>query len=103
MPMRTVGGGGAAASADYDCLSLPGLQRRTGAPFGVLHYYRGNEVSIQGDAKPFKRVSAEGNDVETFFCPHCGSTVFLKLAKQPGLIGVALGAMADPASEAPMW
>ena len=78
-------------------------QRRTGSPFGVMNYYRGAQVNIEGDAKGFKRVSAAGNDVETFFCPHCGSTVFLKLAKQPDLIGVAAGAIADPAAPAPAW
>lgn len=78
-------------------------QRRTGAPFGVVHYYRGNQISIEGQAKPYKRVSAAGNAVETFFCPSCGSTVFLKLAKQPAFVGVAVGAIADPASPAPIW
>ena len=78
-------------------------QRRTGAPFGVMQYYRGDQVGIAGEAKPYKRVSALGNAVETFFCPNCGSTVFLKLAKQPALVGVAVGAIADPGSPAPMW
>jgi hypothetical protein len=78
-------------------------QRRTGAPFGVQNYYRGDQVRIDGEAKAYKRVSDEGNDVETFFCPNCGSTVFLRLAKQPDLVGVAIGAIADPASAPPKW
>jgi hypothetical protein len=78
-------------------------QRRTGAPFGVLYYYHEDQVSIEGGAKTYRRVSAEGSVVETFFCPNCGSTVFLKLAKQPTLVGVAVGAIADPDSPAPMW
>jgi len=78
-------------------------QRRTGAPFGVLHYYYGKQAVLQGQAKPYKRVSAQGNAVESFFCPNCGSTVFIKLAKQPDLIGVAVGAIADSASPVPAW
>jgi len=78
-------------------------QRRTGAPFGVLAYYRRSQVKAEGDAKSYKRVSAEGNAVETFFCPVCGSTVYLKLGKQPDLIGIAIGAIDDPAPRAPTW
>ena len=29
-------------------------------------------------------------------CPCCGSTVYLNLSKQPALIGVPVGAIADP-------
>jgi hypothetical protein len=78
-------------------------QRRTGAPFGVLSYYRADQVSLEGTAKSYTRVSAEGNAVDTGFCPNCGSTVYVRLAKQPALIGVAVGAIADPASSAPVW
>jgi hypothetical protein len=78
-------------------------QKRTGAPFGVLVYYRVDQVSIAGEAKTYERVSVAGNKVETSFCPVCGSTVYLKLAKQPSLLGVALGAIADPAFPASSW
>jgi hypothetical protein len=78
-------------------------QRRTGAPFGVLAYYRCDQINVKGDAKSYKRISAEDNAVETFFCPICGSTVYLKLGKQPDLIGIAIGTIADPALQAPVW
>ncbi len=78
-------------------------QRRTGAPFGVIAYYRARQIKIEGEAKLYKRFSAVGNVVETFFCPDCGSTVFLKFSKQPQLVGVAVGAIADPTFAAPTW
>jgi hypothetical protein len=78
-------------------------QRRTGAPFGVLAYYRGNEISFRGEAQPYRRQSAVGNVVDTFFCPNCGSTVYLKLSKQPTLIGIAVGAIGDKTFPAPTW
>lgn len=78
-------------------------QRRTGAPFGVLAYYQASQVSVQGETKSYKRVSDAENAVETFFCPDCGSTVYLKLGKQPDLVGIAVGAIADPALPAPIW
>lgn len=78
-------------------------QKRTGAPFGVLAYYPADKVAITGEAKAYRRTSAEGNAVETFFCPHCGSTVYLRLGKQPALVGVAVGSIADPDFPAPTW
>jgi hypothetical protein len=69
----------------------------------VLAYYRVDQVSIAGEAKAYERVSDVGNKVETFFCPVCDSTVYLKLAKQPALLGVALGSIADPTLSAPSW
>jgi hypothetical protein len=78
-------------------------QHRTGAPFGVLAYYRLEQVAIKGDAKPYARKSAEGNAFQTFFCPTCGTTVYARLAKQPTLVGVAVGAIADPAFPPPAW
>ncbi|MET0268969.1 MAG: GFA family protein [Sphingomonas sp.] len=78
-------------------------QRRTGAPFGVLSYYREDRIVIGGEARPYRRTSAGGDAVETFFCPNCGSTVYVKLAKQPGLVGIAVGAIADPAHPPPAW
>jgi hypothetical protein len=78
-------------------------QRRTGSAFGVLAYFRADQVTIIGDVKTFQRISAANNEVETSFCPNCGSTVCLKLSKQPALLGVALGAIADPSFPAPSW
>lgn len=78
-------------------------QKRIGAPFGVLAYFPVDQVFIAGEAKAYERVSAVGNKVETFFCPVCGSTVYLKFAKQPALLGVAVGSIADPAFSAPSW
>ena len=78
-------------------------QRRTGAPFGVLAYYRRDQISIRGEAKPYRRASANGNAFDTFFCPNCGSTVYVKLAKQPELLGIAVGTIGNRAFPAPTW
>eukprot|EP01037_Dinobryon_pediforme_P001570 gene1570-1596_t len=76
-------------------------QRRSGSPFGVLAYYPADQVTIAGKAKRFERPSDVGNRFETFFCPHCGSTVYARAGKHPALIGVAVGAIADPHFPAP--
>ena len=77
-------------------------QRRSGSPFGVLAYYQADEVVISGDAKTFARPTSSGGLFETFFCPHCGSTLAAKASKHPAMIGIAVGAIADPAFQPPV-
>lgn len=94
-------------------LSLPGpsslvaachcieCQRRTGAPFGVGAFYPVEAVKISGAPKEYVRSGESGGKVRSYFCSDCGSTVFWKPDKFPGMIGVAVGAIADPKFPAP--
>ncbi len=95
-------------------LSLPGssrlvvachcidCQRRTGAPFGVGAFYPSESVAISGSPREFTRTAASGGKVHNYFCADCGSTVYWKAENLPGLIGVAVGAMADPKYPPPL-
>jgi hypothetical protein len=95
-------------------LSLPGpsklavachcidCQRRTGAPFSVGAFYPAEAVTVSGSPKQFTRASASGRKVHNYFCPNCGSTVYWKADILPALIGVAVGALADPKYPAPV-
>jgi hypothetical protein len=77
-------------------------QRRTGAPFGVGAFYPVDAVAISGTPKEFTREAASGGKVHTYFCPNCGSTIYWKADNLPSLIGVAVGALADPKGLAPV-
>jgi len=77
-------------------------QRRTGAPFGVGACYSAEVVTIFGAAKRFTRTGASGGLVHSYFCPDCGSTVYWQAEAAPALIGVAVGALADPHYPAPV-
>ena len=77
-------------------------QRRSGSPFGVLAYYAADQLTIRGQAKRFGRPTAAGGVFESFFCPECGSTVYVRADKHPTLIGVAVGAIAAPDFPAPV-
>src|SRR3569833_795898 len=48
------------------------------------------------------RAGESGGKVRCYFCPDCGSTVFWKPDKFPTMIGVAVGAIADPKLPAPV-
>ncbi|MBR0708457.1 GFA family protein [Bradyrhizobium liaoningense] len=94
-------------------LSLPGptrlvaachcidCQRRTGAPFGVGAFYPVEAVTIFGAPKEYVRAAASGGEVRFYFCSDCGSTVCWKADNLPDMIGVAVGAIADPDFPAP--
>jgi hypothetical protein len=71
-------------------------QRRTGGPFGVSAFYAIEAVVVSGTAKEFTRDAASGGKVHSYFCPSCGSTVYWKADRLPSMIGVAVGALADP-------
>lgn len=77
-------------------------QRRSGSPFGVLAYYPTDQLTMSGEAKRFKRQTDEGNSFENFFCPECGSTVYARAGKHLTMIGIPVGAIADPDFQAPV-
>ena len=77
-------------------------QRRTGAPFSVGAFYPIDAVAISGTAKEYTRDADSGAKVRFCFCPECGSTVYWKADRLPSMIGVAVGALADPTYPAPV-
>ena len=77
-------------------------QRRTGSAFSVAVFYERGQVTIDsGTALSFERPSASGFPVRFHFCGRCGSNPYWEPARLPELIGVALGAFADPAFPCP--
>jgi hypothetical protein len=71
-------------------------QRRSGSPYGVIGYFRREAVKINGEAGEFSRTNEVGNSVTSGFCKSCGSTIYVLLGKNEALIGVPVGAFADP-------
>jgi len=76
------------------CLSC---QRRTGSLFSIAASYERAEVIVtQGIRSTFTRGSATGLTVTFHFCPRCGTSVYWEPARTAHLIGVAVGAFAEP-------
>jgi hypothetical protein len=76
-------------------------QRRTGTSFSVNAFYAADTVEVSGAAREFIRIADSGRKVRMYFCPTCGSTVYWKPDALPTIIGVAVGALADPNFPAP--
>ena len=76
-------------------------QRRSGSVFGLGAYYAKNHVSIEGTYAEFRRPTDAGHEFVTHFCPACGTSLFWYSGKNPGMLGVAVGAFGDPTFESP--
>jgi hypothetical protein len=77
-------------------------QRRTGSLFSIAAFYeRGAVTVLQGRPAQYTRSSASGQPVTFHFCPLCGSTVYWEPQRLPHLVGIAVGAFADPGFPAP--
>jgi hypothetical protein len=76
-------------------------QRRTGSAFGLGAFYPVDAVTVSGPAREFVREGESGAQIRAFFCPTCGSTLYWKAERLPAMIGVAVGALADPDYPAP--
>jgi hypothetical protein len=71
-------------------------QRRTGSLFGNIAFYPADQTEVAGDASRFERLAASGGTFQNFFCPNCGSTVYVRTSNHPTAIGVPVGTIADP-------
>ena len=77
-------------------------QRRSGAPFSVGTFFPAGAVTISGATTEYTRTADSGGKVHQHFCPNCGSTVYWKADNLPDMIGVSVGAMADPCYPPPL-
>jgi hypothetical protein len=76
-------------------------QRRTGSPFGVSIYFAKPQVRTEGPSKVYVRGSDAGRKIEFHFCPDCGSSVFWYAEFDWDMVGIALGAFAEPSMPRP--
>ncbi|HSV19741.1 MAG TPA: GFA family protein [Casimicrobiaceae bacterium] len=72
-------------------------QQRTGSVFGVQARFAREQITqIEGASSEYVRTGDSGGRARFHFCPSCGSTVYWELDGAPGIVGVAVGAFADP-------
>ncbi len=76
-------------------------QRRTGSVFGAQARFAEDAVRVHGSSTAFSRTGDSGGEITFHFCPRCGSTVYYRLGRMPGVVMVALGAFADPSFPSP--
>lgn len=77
-------------------------QKRSGSPFGEAAYYPHDQVRIEGRSRQFTRVTDAGGTFDQFFCPECGSTVFMRGTKNPTVTGIPIGLFDEPHAMQPV-
>lgn len=75
-------------------------QRRTGSVLGVGAYFPLNLVAASGLTREFVRPNETWNHFH--FCPVCGTTTHWFSDKEPTLLGIAVGAFAEPSIYPPV-
>ena len=90
----------------YEC------KKRTGTVLSVQTRIPREQVTIEGQsttwsfpiegAEPVTFRSCDSGGATYHFCPECGSTVYWDISIAPDVIGVAVGAFADPTFPPPM-
>lgn len=72
-------------------------QRRTGSLFGIGAFFAKEQVTLtRGSPTQFRRGSDSGAGITSHFCGTCGSTLWWEPERLPSIVGVAVGAFADP-------
>lgn len=71
-------------------------QRRTGSVFGAQARFRRKTVELAGRSAQYVRVNSKERNVIFNFCPHCSAIVYYHLEGDDEIIGVPIGAFADP-------
>lgn len=71
-------------------------QRRSGSPFGVGAYFKGDQVSVEGEAREWTRQGSSGGSLTNHFCPTCGSNLFWTSGLHPDGMGIGVGSFAQP-------
>jgi hypothetical protein len=78
-------------------------QKRTGSAFSVQARFARDRVTHSGNAREYVRVGDDGGRLTFRFCPECGSTVCYSIDGEPDLVGVPVGAFADPTFPPPTY
>ncbi len=95
---RAVVSGTLKSVAMCHCLAC---KRRSGSAFAYNAFFQIADVRPEGTHMVHERVGQSGHKIERHFCPKCGTTVYSKTGKFPGICNIPVGAFADPHFPAP--
>jgi hypothetical protein len=77
-------------------------QRRTGSVFGAQARFHRDDVQTQGRSTAYVRTGDSGGRATFHFCPDCGATVYYTVEGMQDMMGIPVGAFADPTFPPPV-
>jgi hypothetical protein len=78
-------------------------QRRTGALFHAGAFWPKEQVRVEGERKLYGRPADSGRTVNFYFCPTCGTNLYIENEMLPDHIGISIGSFADPTFPPPTY
>ena len=97
-------GGCHCGSVKYACSAPPELtfychcndcQRIAGSPFSVELMVPSDAFEVRGELGTYTVKGDSGKPVHRFFCPHCGSGIYLECEADPGYVFLKVGTLDD--------
>lgn len=79
----------------YACACLR-CQQKSGGAFTYSAVYLEGDVAVDGARTSWQHQGDSGRNIETNFCPTCGSMVFSRSDIFPGMVIIAVGCFSDP-------
>lgn len=76
-------------------------QRSSGSAFIPAMMFRADDVVIAGAVRYFAHAAGNGHTHERGFCPRCGSQLFTRLSRLPGVLGIKAGTLDDASHYVP--
>jgi hypothetical protein len=77
-------------------------RRITGAVYGTVLYFEGDDVQISGALSGFEHTSDRGTRLTKQFCTNCGSQLFALTSAYPTWIGIRAGCIEETADIKPL-
>lgn len=71
-------------------------QRVSGGPYAPIVFLPEASLDVKGPVSYFESKGASGKTIARGFCPECGSHLFGRLERLPGLLSIRAGTLDDP-------
>ncbi|HEY1057686.1 MAG TPA: GFA family protein [Limnobacter sp.] len=77
-------------------------QRSSGGAFVPAMLFRDDAVQVEGEPRFYSSPSDKASQHSRGFCPHCGSQLFARFERMPGMLGIKAGTLNEPRQYRPM-
>lgn len=76
-------------------------QHASGSGSAPIVFFPSDQLEIAGEVRYFESLGSSGKSIHRGFCPTCGSQLFGRLDRLPGLMSIRAGTLDDPSGFAP--
>lgn len=71
-------------------------QKASGSASAPIAFFAEDQLAIEGAVSYFTSLGSSGKPIHRGFCPSCGSQLFGRLERVPGMMSIRAGTLDDP-------